>query len=294
MLQALVHLLATLISTAVMAASAVLGADAIPPALAAMADTERAFARRAADTNFRDAFLEYFADESVGFNPEPGPGREQVRKLPPPPQDLKLWWEPRVGDIASSGDLGYLTGPTETTVAGKPTRHGNYFSVWKKQPDGTYRVILDVGIGVPGAPAFAQGFVRARAVAAYTGHDTKAAAEESLLAADRAFGAALAGRGPAAAYAEALHAAARVHRGGLQPLTTRDAAVEWTRANVTAMTSSPTKGETALSRDLGYTWGAFTATSTAGAASQGSYVRVWTRDASGRWHVAADITQPRP
>ena len=245
------------------------GADAIPAALAAMADTERAFARLGHDTNWRDAFLVYFAEDAVTFNPEPGLALPRLRALSPPPAGMKLKWEPRVGDVAASGDLGYLTGPSQRSVPGQPVRHGTYFSVWKRQAGGVYRVILDVGVGLPSQAEFAEGFVRSRAVASSTGADTRAAADESLLAADRELGSALAARGAAAAYRAALHPEARVHRPDHMPMTTRESATAWMRANITAMTSEPAKGEAAASRDLGYTWGSWTATDAGGKSTRG-------------------------
>jgi hypothetical protein len=47
----------------------------------------------------------------VGFDGQSGPAKDQIRANPDPPADLQLIWEPRFGDIAASGDLGYLTGP---------------------------------------------------------------------------------------------------------------------------------------------------------------------------------------
>lgn len=283
-----VTLFATTIMTVV---TAVIGSDTLPRALVTMADTERAFAKLGYDTNYRDAFIQYFADEAIDFNPEPGPALDRLRQQPRPPSDLRLVWEPRVGDIAMSGDLGYLTGPTETRRSDTVTRHGNYFSVWKKQADGRYKVILDVGAGASEKSEFAEGFMRAAAVATYHGTDTKAAAESSLLTADQAFSAALASRGAAAAYGETLHGSARVHRSGSPSMTTRDAAVGWMRERVTAMTSVPIKSETAQSRDLGYTWGSWAATMSGSKTDKGFYVRVWTRAADGKWWIAADVTQ---
>src|SRR5262245_41268255 len=147
-----------------LASAAVVRSDTVPAALAEMANTERAFAKMAADRSIRDAFIEYFADESVSFNPAPGPARQRLKDNANAfPAGMKLRWEPRVGDIAASGDIGYLTGPTEFSVPGKPAGYGNYFSVWKKQSDGTYRVILDVGASQPEKLAFADGFVRSAA-----------------------------------------------------------------------------------------------------------------------------------
>ena len=73
-------------------------------------------------------------------------------------------WEPRYGDVAASGELGYLTGPVRNVRAsrdgGKP-RLSNYTSVWKRQKDGSFKVVMDVGINTPSAVTFPPGFTRA-------------------------------------------------------------------------------------------------------------------------------------
>ena len=176
-------------------------------------------------------------------------------------------------------------------MPGRPVRYSNYFSVWKKQADGSYRVILDFGSGQPEKPMFADGFVRSPAVATYKGQDTKGAAEASLLAADTAFSAAIASSAPNA-YTATMHPGGRLHRSGFLSMTTRDAAVAWMRDHVKAMTSAPIKSETSVSRDLGYTWGTFTLTESPGKDSKGYYLRVWTRKANGSWQLAADVTEP--
>jgi ketosteroid isomerase-like protein len=288
--------------------TAVLPPDTIPPALAKMADTARAFAKRALEVGARDAFIEYFADESVGFVPDPGPARKRIQDRPAPPPNAprgKLIWEPRFGDIAASGDLGYLTGPVEQVSPAGQVAYANYFSVWKKQPDGQYRVILDVGSDQPSKTPFADGFVRSPAVGAYKGNDTKAAADASLLNADKAFSENIA-RGAADAFRSAMHPAARLHRSGYLSMTSSTDAAKWLREHVKAMTSTPMKSETAASRDLGYTWGSFTVTisddkppasakATAGKQASspkpGYYVRVGTRKADGAWQLVADISE---
>jgi tetratricopeptide (TPR) repeat protein len=65
-------------------------------------------------------------------------------------------WAPVYGDIAQAGDLGWNTGPTvieDASPEKKPTRHGMFFSVWKKQTDGGWRVALDLGADTPAAVA---------------------------------------------------------------------------------------------------------------------------------------------
>lgn len=263
----------------------------IPAALAAMADAERAFSRRATETTPRDAFIEFFADESVSFQPGPGPARDRLKQQPPPPPGRPAFtWEPRTGDVAASGDLGWLTGPVRFPQADGSIRHGCYFSVWKKQPDGSFRVVLDIGVQPPGEVAFAPGFVRAPSRATGTAPASRTEAERTLLEADKTFSAAIARDGAAMAFGKAMHPAARLHRNGFQPMTSRDQAATWLTAQVKTMTSEPMKSETGASGDLGYTWGKATVTGTDGKPVDGYYVRVWTFDAARGWQLVADIT----
>ena len=90
----------------------VTGQGVIPPDLAAMADTERQFAKTATVKGWRDAFLEFFADDALALGREITAAKDGLRKQPSTPfSEFELVWEPRLGDVAASGDLGWLTGP---------------------------------------------------------------------------------------------------------------------------------------------------------------------------------------
>jgi ketosteroid isomerase-like protein len=284
---------AVLTTLAVAVAAVVLPyAQPIPAALVKMADTERAFARRAADTTVRQAFIEFFADESVGFEPDPVPAREALRKrTTPQAPGFQLLWEPRLGDIAASGDLGYLTGPSVFVNPGRPDSYGCYFSVWKRQQDGEFRVILDVGIETPEKTPFAPGLVRSAAVASWKAQEPRTRAEASLLAADQRLAVDIASAGASTAFAAVMPSAARMNRTGFQPMP-RDAAVRWLARYAATMTSEPMKVETSAAGDLGYTWGKYTATGESGTAT-GYYIRVWTRRADGAWQLVSDVTTVR-
>ena len=60
-----------------------------------------------------------------------------------------LTWTPVGADISASGDMGYTYGTYEFTSSdrnGKPVvDHGKYASIWKKQKDGSWKVVLDMG-----------------------------------------------------------------------------------------------------------------------------------------------------
>ncbi len=155
-----------------------------------MVKAEQMFAARALVVGWKQAFLEYFADTAVGFDgDQTAPAKTLFRKQPDPPKDLRILWEPRYGDIAASGDLGYLTGPVRTISParnnGQP-RHSIYASVWKRQPDGVFKVVMDMGVTTPGPVPFADGFTRAPHTDVYAGKASTVAATKSLRDTDAA------------------------------------------------------------------------------------------------------------
>jgi hypothetical protein len=85
------------------------------------------------------------------FQPHPVKYKEAVKNRPAPPNLLAytLNWEPIFSDISAAGDMGYNTGPytlTDNTPEKRPPQYGFFFSVWKKDADGNWKVVLDVGI----------------------------------------------------------------------------------------------------------------------------------------------------
>ena len=57
-----------------------LAAQSLSPALKAVVDTERAFARASVEHGQREAFLTYLADDGITFSPAPGRGTRSIRK----------------------------------------------------------------------------------------------------------------------------------------------------------------------------------------------------------------------
>jgi ketosteroid isomerase-like protein len=116
--------------------------------LKAEADFEKARAERGLE-----GWLSFFADDAA--NVDPGQpivmGKEEMRKRLERQwnPNLKLTWKPSKADVAASGDLGYTFGTWE--LRGKSRsgddvrRTGKYATVWKKQNDGSWKVVLDLG-----------------------------------------------------------------------------------------------------------------------------------------------------
>ena len=276
--------------------------DPLPESLTQMIETERAFAARALVIGWKDAFLEYFSPGAVGFaDGQPGSAREQVAKNPDPPKDLQLIWEPRYGDVAASGELGYLTGPVRNVRAsrdgGKP-RFSNYASVWKRQKDGAFKVVMDVGVNTPSAVPFPAGFTRAPHKNRFTGDYDEST--PPLGTADGLLNSALK-TSQLRAYRPRLAEGVRFHRQNQMPIVGVPAATKWLASQRAFSSADSRFSEVARSGDLGYTWGTFTSaprTVTAGGRGQqtlniqaGFYVRVWVRERNGQWKVALDVLQ---
>ena len=261
--------------------------------LEAMVNAERAFATAATQKGIRDSFLEFFADDAIAFNPKPVSATERLRSRPSRPfSELELTWEPRTGDIASSGELGWLTGPStfvDHTTAGSAPPPGNYLSVWRRRSDGPWRVFIDVGSQPPRTVSFAPGFTRFPLSSRYGGAESGAAATASLLEADKRLNAQIAERGAGPAYEAVVTNGSRLHRSGFMPPIGPQPIRSWLDGNTPSMTASTGTAESAQSGDLGYSYGTYEVKGSSPQA--GAYVRIWQRESSGRWLLVADVVQ---
>lgn len=102
-------------------------------------------------------YMSYYADDAVEVpNGEPIlKGKAEIAKTMGflDNKDNQLTWAPEGADISSSGDLGYTYGNYQfhsKDKDGKPiVEHGKYTSIWKKQKDRTWKVVLDMGNSSP-------------------------------------------------------------------------------------------------------------------------------------------------
>jgi len=267
--------------------------DSSSAALDAMVNAERAFARTATQKGIRDSFLEFFAEDAIAFNPAPVSATERLRSRPGRPfSELELTWEPRAGDIAASGELGWLTGPStfiDHTTAGAAPQHGNYLSVWRRRSDGPWRVFIDIGSQPPQAVSFAPGFTRFALPSRYAAKADDSTATALLTDADKRLNQEIGARGAANAYRAVATTGSRLHRNGFMPSIGPLAIGSWLDANTPEMSAVTAAAESARSGDLGYSYGIF---DVKGPAPQhGAYVRVWQRDATGKWWLVADVVQ---
>jgi len=112
------------------------------------ADFMKAAAERGAD-----GYMSYYAEDVVEVpnGADAIHGKANIAKTMGFLNDKnnRLTWTPVDAGISSSGDLGWTSGTYEfhsVDKDGKPTvSHGKYTSIWKKQPDGNWKIVLDMG-----------------------------------------------------------------------------------------------------------------------------------------------------
>jgi ketosteroid isomerase-like protein len=104
------------------------------------------------------AFADWFADDGVALGNGAAPlvGKVAiVRSANWSPRDYQLTWTPTDGRMGPSGDMGYTWGHFEghsKDANGNPvTTTGRYMTIWRKEKDGSWKVILDAGANEPAA-----------------------------------------------------------------------------------------------------------------------------------------------
>jgi ketosteroid isomerase-like protein len=258
---------------------------ALTPALGALAEAERSFSRYAGEHGAKDAFLAFFAPDSIDFEPEPGAAIARIQTWPAPKRVSVLSWGPVFVDLSHAGDMGYTTGPTLGHDLGddpRPDRHGYYFSVWRKQANGDWKVALDVGIATPGTESPARDLRAAAAPGYATGASNEIPAQrEAILALEREPG------------ADAKHAAkeSRLHRDGVFPILGHDAVVADLAKRVGPTQARPVDVVVSSSADLAYGYGTFTRVAESSSGEHGYYARVWKRNPAGTWEMVAQVEQ---
>lgn len=251
--------------------------------LSSLSATERAFAAATRHIGVRNGFLTFFADNAIGFRPGVGPYKPELAKRPQPAQPLPtlLLWTLTEGDVARAGDLGWLTGPAvvrENRPGGKDLYLGQYFSVWRRQSDGTWRVFLDAGIETPvltGDPESAP--FQPHALFDPQPDSTVSGSMDELTAAEHALNEAL---GRSTIQAATWYAiSARFHIDKRFPITGTDSV----RAHIRTLPPVPHRSlasHGSTSGDLGYSYGEYLESGTTM-----YYIRAWKFVKSEGWRV---------
>jgi len=125
------------------------------PGTVLLFDLDRRFAK---DVRERGgvAFADWFAQDGVALNNGQAPLIGLVAILKSTNWDPKVYqltWTTTDAQMGPSGDMGYTWGHFEghsKDAAGNPvTTSGRYITMWRKEKDGSWKVVLDAGANEP-------------------------------------------------------------------------------------------------------------------------------------------------
>ncbi|RPJ03198.1 MAG: DUF4440 domain-containing protein [Candidatus Aminicenantes bacterium] len=276
------------------------GQDERGKALASLIAAEKAFARTSEEKGIREAFLAWLAPHSVVFRPGPVEGRPVYEKMDPANPTV-LTWEPEFAEIAASGELGYTTGPYEIRPSrdAEPTGFGHYISIWKTQPDGGWKVFLDIGVqhGAAGSPTASGKVASPAATARYAPLSPDALREEEYAFGRLAgsFDQAAGAKGTRRALEEFASGDVRVYRPGKPPAVGKQGIKELVPADAGRVAPGTERrlGDyrvgVAWSGDLAYSFGTSRFSKSGTPAEKTAFLRIWRKDASGTWKIGLDI-----
>lgn len=269
-------------------AGASLAASAPHPSADPVIAAERAFAARGSEVAVKQAFLDYAAPDGVLVDSERGAENALASIATWPDRDnagFIKWW-PLYAGISRSGDLGFTTGAARY---GADLRFTNYFTVWKKQPDGSWKWLIDMGTGLESISHGPETPVEVAPAADVKGKYPEAAqadldvADAGLIAEARA--------SVTQAYGRRLAPDGRIM--GLEPRPQIGEAA-WRAALAARPQSVDMKrlgGGVATSGDLGWSYGTARWTAADGKPAQGTWLRVWQHRKAG-WVILADMLTP--
>lgn len=113
--------------------------------------TDIEFSKTSVEKGAAEAFYLYLADDAVQLPAGLPPivGRKAIRERMTGSSNAVLKWEPVKAEVAKSGELGYTWGNYEISWQGEEGKteklYGKYLNIWKKQPDRTWKAIVDIG-----------------------------------------------------------------------------------------------------------------------------------------------------
>lgn len=263
---------------------------------------ERSFARASADTGMREAFMSFLAEDAIVFRPEPVRGRERYANSPQVPG--MLIWQPCFADISRDGRMGYTTGPWEfrkESTTDSADGYGDYISVWKKQKDNSWKVVVDVGISHP-QPGY-----NLREVVMETEYPPIDLSQKVqkiqeidltvLLEIDRSFSNQAEGTGIQRAFQSYASPNVRLYRENSLPMVGLEYSLTYLSDLTGTYRWTPQYTDMTLSRDLGYTYGTgecLIESIDSLTVERFSYLRIWKTDNEGSWKMVLEATNPIP
>jgi ketosteroid isomerase-like protein len=277
--------------------------QAIKSPLRAMVETEQAFSKTSHERGTREAFMQFIADDGILFRPKAVLGKQWMIDHPLPPETKRslLAWQPVFAVVSAAGDMGYTTGPWEFKADindGQPSGYGEFITVWKRQPDATWKFAVDLGISHPqSAGPLKIWQVKDRWQSRSIDTIDFTAAKTLLLTRDAEFAIlALSQGGANAAFSKYAADDVRLFREGSFPFVGKTATVRALADRKEITEWQPSGSGVSVSGDLGYVYGTFQTNSYVAARKMtgaGNFLRIWQKRDS-VWLIVLDVASAFP
>lgn len=116
-------------------------------------ELDRAFAKETAQQGVMPAFLKYLSNDARMLRSERYPmiTTQSIRAFLKEQKGV-LSWRAMESDVSAAGDIGYTYGLAEylpSNADAQLTEYSHYLRIWKKQPNGQWRVVLDLATPTP-------------------------------------------------------------------------------------------------------------------------------------------------
>jgi len=261
-------------------------AQSYQAALAEVVAAENRFADYASENGTRAAFIEFAASDGFVFGQKPENAKEVWQKRQP--NATLLVWRPAWADVSADGTLGYTTGPWafSRNKTDAPTAWGEYFTIWKKQADGSWRFVLDLGIEHGQANLVAKSWGSPEASGKVK---TKNESAEIWKTLEKSFAESIAKKGARKTYEKFSSEQIRLLREKQMPFQGKTAAL----AQINESTLKMTVLGGGAAENFAYTYGEYEAQTPDQKPDKGFYARVWKRESNG-WRIAAEVVHLLP
>jgi ketosteroid isomerase-like protein len=239
------------------------------------------------------AFVKNFAEVSVIFTDKwLTNGKQYWKNRKNVPVVLK--WEPEYLDIAQSRDFGISTGPWEAQDyrPNSPVLSSGYFlTVWKKQTNGAWKVILDAGSETPpvrDAKHNVSFHVGADKLVANPPLVSSGKSAKDILGQEKSDLMDWKKKSEAITYLSFLENGARLQRNGHLPSTNTDTIKAWVNKTDNNLNWNSIGAGAASSGDMGYTYGLLESQGNP-TTVKGHYVRIWKKSPESKWKIAIEM-----
>ncbi len=253
--------------------------------LKALVKAEWDFIDLAKDTNTRDAFLAQFTENTIVFGEGPVNAKRAYQNQQPNSGWLK--WEPVFSDLASSGDFGYNTGPWEFRVNksdAKAVAFGHFVSFWQRQIDGSWKLLIDIGIDHPQS---AQTSAWRSSAIEFESMAKNLEANSALETVEQNLMEALA-VAKSQAYEAVLSRETRFYRPGIEPILDQASILAYVNAGL-PVTFNEVGHVLASSGDLGYVYGTAVVQLKGNQTKAANYLHVWKHEKNAGWKLVIDL-----